>query len=445
MQQKSTIAAIATPPGTGAIAIIRISGSCAIPIADLIFSKSVSQMKSHTVRYGNILDIGGGVIDSVLLLVMRAPRSYTGEDSVEIFCHGGSLVTERVLQRVFDAGAVPAEPGEFSLRAFLNGKIDLAQAEAVQELIHARNEEALQNAEKQLEGVLSQKILSFQKQLTEIAAILEAWVDFPEEGLEFMSKEEMIERLEKIREKMRLLKDTFRDGKILREGLSLCLIGSPNVGKSSLMNVLLQKPRAIVTDIPGTTRDVLEEDLVMGNLHFTLIDTAGIRNSEEPIEKEGIRRSFDAAKNADLILLLLDASRKPLPEEKNLIDTLPKEKTLMIWNKADLALKKKKRLEISAKQQTGIETLKKAIEEKVWTYKAPSKEEVLITKMRHFQALQNAEKALTKVLEGLCSQISSEFVTADMRFCLKELASIIGFDVSESILSEIFRRFCLGK
>jgi tRNA modification GTPase len=443
----STIAALATAPGQGAIAVIRISGPLAFSIAQKIFSRPIQNFKSHTAHYGHILKADGSSLDAVLLLLMKGPNSYTGEDSIEISCHGGQLMTRKVLQRIFEAGASPAQPGEFSLRAYLNGKIDLAQAEAVQTLIAAKNELALEQAEKQLEGALSKKISSFQKEITEIAAILEAWVDFPEEGLEFATMEEIIHSLEKVVLKMEQLQTTFHEGKILHEGLSLCLLGSPNVGKSSLMNALLGFDRAIVTEIAGTTRDVLQEDLRLGQLHFKLIDTAGIRETEEVVEKEGIRRSQMAMKEADLILLLLDASKELDAQDLQLLDLAPKEKTIVVWNKTDLAKPSCaiSSIEISAKEKTGLDKLKAAVEELIWKRGAPSKEEVLITNLRHFEALSSSIIACQTAIKGLKEGISAEFVAADMRAALHALGSIIGANVTEDILSAIFSKFCLGK
>jgi tRNA modification GTPase len=442
-----TIAAVATAPGEGAIAVIRLSGPQAFAIAEAVFSRSLKGVQSHTVHYGHILKSDGSLLDSVLLCVMRGPRSYTGEDSIEISCHGGQLITRRVLERLFEAGARPAQPGEFSLRAYLNGKLDLAQAEAVQELIAAKSELALDNAERQLEGALSTTISRFQRELTELAAILEAWVDFPEEGLEFTSMEAIIGSLESICQRMEHLRSTFHDGKMLHEGISLCLAGAPNVGKSSLMNALLGKERAIVTEIAGTTRDLLEEDLRLGPLHFRLIDTAGIRETHEIVEQEGIRRSQKAMHEADLILLLLDASRPLSDLDRSLLKRAPQEKTVVVWNKVDLAKPSADVLgvAISAQKKTGLEELKEAIEKVLWKKGAPSKEEVLITKLRHHQALTNATAACHAVIAGLKQGISAEFVASDMRAALNELGTIIGTNVTEDILSAIFAKFCLGK
>lgn len=444
---QDTIAALATAPGVGAIAVIRISGPSTFQIASALFSRPIQNFKTHTAHYGHILSADGSILDSVLLLLMKGPHSYTGEDTVEISCHGGQLVTRRVLARIFEAGARPAQPGEFSLRAYLNGKLDLAQAEAVQELIAAKSELALHNAEKQLEGALSEKIRSFQKKLTDTAAILEAWVDFPEEGLEFATLDEIISTLNATCAEMKKLQATFHDGKALHEGLTLCLLGSPNVGKSSLMNALLGKERAIVTDIAGTTRDILEEDLHLGSLHFKLIDTAGIRDTAEIIEQEGIRRSHKAMQEADLVLLLLDASRPLNTHDHQLLEAVPKEKTLVVWNKIDLGKPSLAidSVQISARQKIGLDALKTAIDRLIWKKGLPSKEEVLITKLRHHQALTRAIDFCQTVIQGLQSGISAEFVASDMRAALQELGTIIGTNVTEDILSAIFSKFCLGK
>lgn len=443
----NTIAAIITPPGEGAISGIRISGPKTYDVAETIFSGDVKSYGCHTAHIGNILASDKKVIDQVLILTMRGPNSYTGEDTVEIFCHGGSLVTRRVLERIIEAGASLAKPGEFSFQAFMNGKLDLAQAEAVQQLIAAKNELALESAEKQLQGALSQEISRFQKELTETTAILEAWVDFPEEGLEFASMEEIVSGLQTISERMEKLKNTFHDGKALHEGLTLCLLGSPNVGKSSLMNALLGKERAIVTEIAGTTRDLLEEDLRLGSFHFKLIDTAGIRKTDEIVEKEGIRRSEKAMKDADVILLLLDASRPLDQNDQRLIETTPKEKTILVWNKVDLAQAPSDfpSVKISAREKIGLADLTDAIEKLIWKKGPPSKEEVMITRLRHYTALSEAIQSCQAVITGLKTGISPEFLAADMRSALHALSSIIGTNVSEDILSAIFSKFCLGK
>lgn len=450
-QPDETIAAIATPPGEGGVAIIRISGKEALDVASRVFSGPVKTYQTHTAHYGKILNDKKEKVDDVLLFVMLGKRSFTGEDTVEIHCHGGGLITKRVLEVVLGAGARAARPGEFSFKAFMNGKIDLAQAEAIQALIGAKNEQALDAAESQLSGSLSKKILSFQKDLTDTAAILEAWVDFPEEGLEFATIEEICSNLRVVAQKMKQLLATFHNGKIIHEGISMCLIGSPNAGKSSLMNALLAKDRAIVSPIPGTTRDVLEDHLRLNGLNFKLMDTAGIRPAEDLIEQEGIRRSKEAMNKADLILLVLDLAKEVGPEEQWLMEQVPQEKTIAIWNKSDLPHREIPQhpfphaVFVSAKTGDGLEDLHRKIDEVIWEKGPPSKEEVLITNLRHKESLEHAHKACQQLIDGLETGISAEFLASDMRHCLMELGSIIGTNITEDILSAIFSKFCIGK
>jgi tRNA modification GTPase len=360
-------------------------------------------------------------------------------------------VTRRVLECILAAGARAAQPGEFTFKAFMNGKIDLAQAEAVQELICAKNERALDAAENQLKGALSRKISEFQQALTGTAAILEAWVDFPEEGLEFATMDEVCDDLEKICQGMSQLASTFHDGKILHEGLSLCLVGCPNVGKSSLMNALLEKDRAIVSPIPGTTRDVLEDHLRLNGLHLKLSDTAGIREADEMIEQEGIRRSKETMQQADLIVLVLDAHKGLDQEDQALIAQVPKKKTVIVWNKTDLPHTDPPLLDfpavvrLSAKNKKGLDELKQKIDAVIWENGPPSKEEIVVTNVRHKEALMEAIASLKRIISGLRQNISPEFLTLDMRQCLMELGKIIGSNITEEILSAIFSKFCIGK
>jgi tRNA modification GTPase len=450
-QPGDTIAAVATPPGEGGVAIIRISGDRALDVASQVFTGPVYTYKPHTVHYGHIVDAKGALVDDVLLLLMKGKKSYTGEDTVEIHCHGGSLITRRVLDVVLQAGARAARPGEFTFKAFMNGKLDLAQAEAVQELIGAKNERALAAAENQLKGSLSKKIEQFQQNLTTIAAILEAWIDFPEEGLEFASMEEICEQIENVCSEMERLSATFHNGKILQEGIALCLIGCPNVGKSSLMNALLDKDRAIVSPIPGTTRDVLEDQMRLNGLNFRLIDTAGIREANDSIEKEGIRRSQQAMKEADLILLVLDASRNLDEDDFQLMQQVPKGKTIAIWNKIDLPHPQLPLIDfspivpLSAKNGKGLDILHAAIDEVIWEKGPPPKDEILITNVRHKEALNAAIRSAKRLLNGLQTGVSPEFLSIDIRECLSELGKILGTNITEDILTEIFSKFCIGK
>lgn len=446
-----TITAIATPPGEGGIAIVRISGKNSLNVAAKIFSGPVHSYASHSAHLGKVYDSTQSMIDEVLLLVMKGPRSFTGEDTVEIHCHGGSLVTKKVLEQTVLAGARLAEPGEFSLKAFMNGKIDLAKAEAIQQMISAKNTLAYSAAKTHLEGSLSLKIAQFQADLLQTAAILEASVDFPEESLEFATKEELLDMLRSIMSQMQKLSESFHEGKIIHEGLSLCLSGPPNAGKSSLMNLLLGKNRAIVTEIAGTTRDLLEDNLSLSGLHFRLIDTAGIRQTEDIIEKEGIKRSREAMQESDLVLLVFDAS-KPLCEESlQLLSTAPIDKTLLIWNKSDLIDTKPSyqtpipHVLISALKGDGLDRLKEAVSHCIWKKAPPAKDELILTNLRHKQALDEACLLLSSVINGLEKDLSPEFLCFDMRKCLFELGTILGMDISEEILSAIFSKFCIGK
>jgi tRNA modification GTPase len=450
-QFDDTIAAITTPPGEGGVAIIRLSGAHAIEIANRIFSGPVHRYQSHTVHFGRIHTLENIHVDDVLLLVMLGSRSYTGETIVEIHCHGGSLITRRVLATVLTAGARAALPGEFTFRAFINNKIDLTQAEAIQSVICAKNELALDAAENQLRGSLSNTIKKLQHELTHLCAILEAWVDFPEEGLEFTTLEEIHQNLEKTCQQMTRLIESFHDGRILHEGISLCLVGRPNVGKSSLMNALLKKERAIVSPIPGTTRDIVEDQLTLNGLHIKISDTAGIRETSERVELEGIRRSKIALKEADLVLLILDASQGFTDEDQQLFTLVPITKTIVIWNKIDLPhenfplLSSHFTVELSAKEHKGLENLHKTIDHLIWQKGPPSKEEVFITQLRHKEALQEALQAIYRVQQALQENVSPEFLILDMRQALHELGKIIGTNVTEDVLSEIFSTFCIGK
>jgi len=445
-----TIAAIATPPGEGGIAVIRISGIEAFRIASALFSKPVQGAKEHKILVGTLSNRAGQKLDQVLLLVMKGPKTFTGEDTVEIQCHGGRLVARKILEAALEAGALAAKPGEFSFQAFMNHRLDLSQAEAIAELIHAKNEYAFSQSLGQLEGALSKKIAGFQQRLTHIAAILEAWVDFPEEGLEFASFEEIIADLEAISSDCQKLISSFDQGKIIHDGIRMSIVGSPNVGKSSLMNALLGRDRAIVSPIPGTTRDLIEDDLHLGNLHFRVCDTAGIRHGAELIEEEGIRRAKHAIENSDLILYVRDVQDSHHHDE--LCDLLPKEKSILIWNKIDLPhsepLPKKAFghcVELSAQKGTNMDALISTIEEVIWAGHHPSTEEIIITKLRHKESLLRAKNHLHAVIEGLQQNKSAEFVTFDVREALNELGTIIGANVTEDILTEIFSQFCVGK
>ncbi|NGX63542.1 MAG: tRNA modification GTPase MnmE [Candidatus Anoxychlamydiales bacterium] len=471
--QKDTISAISTPIGEGAISIVRLSGKDAISIADTIFSKDIQNLKSKTAALGNILDTDKKAVDSAVLIVYRAPNSFTGEDIVEIQCHGGRLITQKVFEITLLAGARASLAGEFTMRAFLNKKIDLTQAEAIQDLISAKNSLAMKAAKNQLEGHLSKKIKEFQKKIVEIVAFIEANLDFPEEDLQDASKNTLVENLSQISKDIQKLVDTFEDGKVLKEGLSLCIVGAVNVGKSSLMNAILKKDRAIVTNISGTTRDVLKEDLKLNEMLYQLIDTAGIRKASNVIEKEGIKRSKKELKDADITLLVLDSSRKLNEEDRQIFEKLDSKKTIAIWNKIDLLEPKvieptvveptvvepksldskvetKEKIDfenvvkISAKKREGLTALYSMIEKLTFKSKI-STNEIIITQKRHKIALIDSLKYLDKAINDLKNDISHEFIAVDLKSSLLELSKIIGFDITEDILTSIFSNFCIGK
>lgn len=442
----TTIAAIATPVGVGALSIIRLSGEKAFEILFTIFSKDIRDKASHTAHFGKIVESDGTVIDEVIVVLMRGKRSFTGENSAEIICHGNPLVTQKILRRAFQAGAVPAEGGEFSKRAYLNGKIDLLQAEAIKEIIHAKNERALKEASRQLGGSLSVYIKDLQRCFIDLLAIIEVHIDYPEEGIEEATKNELLSMIESTIEKISRLAASFHDGKKLTKGYKVAILGAPNAGKSSLLNALLEEDRAIVTDIAGTTRDTIEEEITISGHTFTFVDTAGIRESSDEIERMGITRALLEKQRADIVILLVD-STKPVPLEiKELYSSL--KDPLVVYNKQDVAEKNNPLLVtdplyISAKLSTGLDSLKKALLAKV-TYETVD-ETPILTKERHYQQLQLALSSLTATKDAIDNEHSVELISFDLREGLEHLAEIIGINVTEEILGGIFSKFCVGK
>lgn len=450
MISTDTIVAIATPPGEGGIAIIRLSGTKSISIASQIFSKRIDYAPTHTLHFGKFLDLTGEVIDTGLTAIMRAPNSYTGEDVIEFHCHGNTLIAETILMIAFELGARLAHPGEFTFRAFKNGKIDLAQAESVQSVISAKSNLALGAAQTQLQGHLSQHIHNLKKELLKIAAHIEVWIDYPEEEIDPVLIDSIQIGVANIQSKITQLIDRFHDGDKLFTGYRICLIGSPNVGKSSIMNTLLKKNRVIVTDIPGTTRDLIEEELILGSLYCKLIDTAGLRETKDIIEKAGIIKTKETLGNADLILFVLDASRGVSHEEKEILSSLPISSTLIVWNKIDLIDSSitcpdmPGAIVISAEKGLYIDSLQKAIESKLQK-NLIDKNEIIITKKRHLSALQKASLALDQIQRSLRVARSPELIASDLREALECLSTFFGDNVSEDILKNIFSTFCVGK
>lgn len=458
MKEFDTICAIATAQGEGGIAIIRVSGNKALEIVSNIFKPKnkfdIKTMKTYTMKYGNIVDKNNDVIDEVIISYMKGPRSFTAEDVVEINCHGGVVSTNRVLEEVIRAGARLAEPGEFTKRAFLNGRIDLSQAEAVIDIIRAKTDLAMKSAMMQSSGRLSQEINKLREYLLNVLALIEYAVDFTEDDEE---PDETIpvrvgEGLDKaILEMSRLLKSA-NEGKLIRDGLKMTIIGKPNVGKSSLMNALLQEQRAIVTDIPGTTRDVIEEFINLDGIPVKITDTAGIRETEDIVEKIGVERSKEKLEEADLVVLMIDTSRAIEAEDREIIEVVKDKNTIVLLNKVDLEEKISRDelkdfsnfIEISAKTGFGIEDLKAKIKDMFFSGEVDS-ESLIISNSRHKQALiralENCIEAKDRLDKNEFLDLISIYVTSGM----KSLGEITGAELEEDLVNKIFSEFCCGK
>lgn len=457
---EDTIAAIATPLGEGGIGIVRVSGPEAIEIAKRIFrakNDNWYNAGSHRLFYGHILDRQGLVIDEVLLSYMQAPHTYTREDVVEINCHGGIVPLRRVLELILGWGARLAEPGEFSKRAFLNGRLDLAQAESVIDIIRARTDAGLKLAMSQLKGELSRKIFSLQHKLLGLLAQLEAVVDFPEEGLEESAAAEILSTsLELLSEVNELIKGA-ETGKIYREGISTIIIGRPNVGKSSLLNAMLREDRAIVTEIPGTTRDIIEEIINIRGIPLKIIDTAGLHETEDAVEKIGVARTRDNINRADLVLLVLDAARGLTDGDRSIIENIGDKKFIILVNKVDVEVIKIEQSEverlaagspllwISAEQGTGLAELEDMIVDMVLGGRATSSDTVLVASVRHKQALEKAASYLNEAISSIRGKLPLDMVSIDLRSAWENLGDITGATSTEELLDRIFADFCIGK
>lgn len=459
MSNYDTIAAVATGTTNAGISIIRISGTEAISIADQVFvskkqNKKLSQVKSHTLHYGMIMD-GDIMMDEVLVSVMKAPNTYTAEDVVEINCHGGMIVTKKILELILTKGARIAEPGEFTKRAFLNGRMDLSQAEAVIDLIHATNEQAVKNSVRQLNGNLYRKISEIRDSVLRDTAFIEAALDDPEHISLDGFTDDLQEHTEKNLAEIKKLLKNADDGKIIKEGIRTVILGKPNAGKSTLMNVLVGEERAIVTDIPGTTRDTLEEMIQIKGIVLRIIDTAGIRHTKDVVEKIGVERAKAEAEGADFVIYVADASRELDENDEAVISMIQEKKAVVLLNKSDLSMKiTKEELEkktgkqvfsVSAKEETGMDAFADAVEKMFYSGLIDKKEEVFITNLRHKQALTEAKESLEKVLESLSLGMPEDFYSIDLMNAYQMLGEIIGEAVDEDLVDTIFKEFCMGK
>ncbi|MCY7910062.1 tRNA uridine-5-carboxymethylaminomethyl(34) synthesis GTPase MnmE [Bacillus inaquosorum] len=457
-----TIAAISTPMGEGAIAIVRLSGPEAIQIADKIYKgpkgKTLSSVESHTIHYGHIVDRPSDrVVEEVMVSVLKAPRTFTREDVIEINCHGGIVTVNQVLQLALREGARLAEPGEFTKRAFLNGRIDLSQAEAVMDLIRAKTDRAMNVAMNQMEGRLSALVRRLRSEILETLAHVEVNIDYPEyDDVEEMTHQLLVEKATAVKKEIEALLRTSEQGKILREGLSTVIIGRPNVGKSSLLNSLVHEAKAIVTDIPGTTRDVIEEYVNVRGVPLRLVDTAGIRETEDIVERIGVERSRQVLKEADLILLVLNYSEELSEEDVKLFEAVEGMDVIVIMNKTDLEAKIDSErvrelangrpvVTTSLLKEEGINDLEEAIQSLFYTGAIESGDLTYVSNTRHISILQQAKRAIEDALSGVEQDVPIDMVQIDLTRCWELLGEIIGDSVHESLIDQLFSQFCLGK
>lgn len=453
IHQLDPIAAVATPPGEGGISVIRLSGKSSIDIIQNCFrGKKLAEQPSHTAHFGRIIDEKGRVIDEVVVVLFKSPNSYTGEDTVEISCHGGVLVTQAVLETLLKAGARPANAGEFTYRAFLNGKLELSQAEAVADLIHAKSKKALEAANQQLSGQLGRLIRKFRQQIIDATAMIELELDFIEEDVEFANREQLIQLLTEVLQSIEELLETYEAGRLIKDGVKTVFVGAPNAGKSTLLNTLLGHERAIVTEIAGTTRDTIDADWTHDGILFKLIDTAGLRETTDVVEAEGVRRSRKAVETADLVVYLKDLSQpftKIEREEFEQLKKLTQSPFLIIGTKSDLPENPSTTisfdLKISAKNGVHIQTLKALIKEKALENKHYDASSLVITSSRHKDALEKTKTHVEQALSLVRKGQSGDLLAIDLRTALHHLGTITGEITNEDILDSIFSRFCIGK
>lgn len=456
MHQTDTICSISTAPGEGGIGIIRISGTEAVPIAAKVFAPRKGRAfgrTSHRLHYGRVVDPRTGeTVDEALVSVMLAPATYTREDVVEINCHGGMMPLSRTLALVIAAGARQAQPGEFTKRAFLNGRIDLSQAEAVMDIIHAKTDLAHKAAQEQLLGGLSREIAALRDRLIAIMASVEAAIDFPEEDIETSSGAALAKDIAGATDAIDAMLASVACGRVLRDGFGTAIVGRPNVGKSSLLNALLRQDRAIVTELPGTTRDVLEEYLNIAGVPLRILDTAGIRHSQDMVEQEGVRRSLAAIKAADMVLVVLDSSQELVEEDQRVLNEVQGKPAVIVMNKDDLPRKiggietAGVQVSVSCRTGTGLDELRKAVSSLVLQGTVAARgNHAWAVNQRHQTALEQAKESLTRVQEAVQEGLSPEFAAVDLRIALDQLNIIIGATYTEDILERIFNEFCIGK
>jgi len=454
---EDTIAAIATPAGQGGIGVVRLSGKEAVVVADAclrLHGKSLNQCTTYTLHHGWVVN-GDQIIDEVLIALMRAPKSYTGEDVVEISCHGGMTVLQQVLKVILNNGARVANPGEFTKRAFINGRMDLAQAEAVLDIIHAKTETFLRQSQYQLKGELSIQLNLIREELIRLYTMVEALINFPEDGIDAQGRKQLLQRLNAQEQLITQLLSSANSGRLLKEGIRIVLCGKPNVGKSSLLNALLKEQRAIVTNIAGTTRDVLEESAQIKGIPISLVDTAGILEPRDLIEEEAIKRSHLYIKSADLVLLVLDASLTLEPQDHLLMQQLQGSKVLAVMNKTDLeekidvsAVKKifgKNLIKVSTLQPVSMQALEAKIEDTIRKNVNFDSHGILISNVRHIKALEEAQQNLQGASRLMNEGTSLEFISEEIKSAVNQLDAITGRNIDEDLLDRIFSEFCIGK
>ena len=455
----STIAAISTAPGIGGIGIIRMSGKECFSILEKIFvpiNKTQREIKGYTIKYGHIIEPKTKEkIDEVLVSYFKAPKSYTVEDMCEINSHGSTIIVQRILELCLENGAIIAEPGEFTKRAFLNGRIDLSQAESVIDIINAKTEKESKVAMKQLDGFLSKEIQKIRKKLLSLMADIEATIDYPEYDIGEVTNNKILNELKQVKKELEQLEKSFENGKIIKDGIKMAIIGKPNVGKSSLMNALLKEERAIVTEYEGTTRDTIEEFIQIEGIPFKLIDTAGIRKASDEVEKIGIHKAKEIAKECDLIIAMFDAHRELDEEDKEIIDIIRDKNAILVWNKIDLIpnmesefksiILDKPNINISAKNKKGIEKLYQTIAEMYKINEITVDNAALVTNVRHKNSIQRAEQSLKRAINCIEENTPIDMISIYIKEILENLGEITGENVTEDIIKEIFSKFCLGK